>query len=90
MQFKFHLLNINISVTKRWNIVKTKGALVKGGFGHSSVYDSVTKVIYVFGGYHSYGASDTILVDLLYSYNPRHQSWYDLKIFSKSVDIYFH
>ncbi|CAG2113222.1 unnamed protein product [Medioppia subpectinata] len=50
-------------------------AIVKGGFGHSSCYDSLTKVIYVFGGYHSLGASDTILVDLLYGYNYRFKSW---------------
>lgn len=62
-------------VTKMWNLVETRGAFVKGGFGHSSTYDYTTKLIYVFGGYHSLGSSDTVLVDLLYGYNPRHKSW---------------
>ena len=62
-------------MSKKWNIAQTRGALVKGGYGHSSVYDQMTKLIYVFGGYHSYGSSDTVLVDLLYSYNPRNKAW---------------
>lgn len=54
--------------------METKGALVKGGFGHSASYDPVSREIFVFGGYHSYG-SDSVLVDLLYSYNPQYKSW---------------
>ncbi len=57
-------------------MVETRGALVKGGYGHSSSYDYATKLIYVFGGYHSFLSSDTVLVDLLYGYNPRHKSWF--------------
>jgi len=68
-------LDLLIADTMRWHSVRTKGALVKGGYGHTSVYDEATKIIYVYGGYHSYGATDTVLVDLLYGYNPRHKSW---------------
>lgn len=67
-------------MTKSWNLPETRGALVKGGYGHSSIYDYVTKLIYVFGGYHSLGASDTLLVDLLYGYNPRFKSWFALQL----------
>ncbi|XP_054167519.1 attractin-like protein 1 [Oppia nitens] len=62
--------------TRTWQIITTRGAIVKGGFGHSSVYDPMSKLIYVFGGYHSLGSSDTLLVDLLYGYNHRFKSWF--------------
>lgn len=55
-------------------MVKTTGAVVKGGYGHTSQYDHISKIIFIYGGYHSYG-SDSILVDSLYGYNPFHKSW---------------
>lgn len=61
-------------MSKKWVLIQAKGALVKGGYGHTSAYDSVSKLIYVYGGYHSLG-SDSILVDLLYAYNPAQKSW---------------
>lgn len=60
---------------REWRLVKTTGASVKGGYGHSSTYDHITRIIYVFGGFHSVSFADSILVDLLYGYNPREESW---------------
>uniref|UniRef100_A0A674JRZ3 Attractin-like protein 1 n=1 Tax=Terrapene triunguis TaxID=2587831 RepID=A0A674JRZ3_9SAUR len=34
-----------------WLVPETKGAIVQGGYGHTSVYDEMTKSIYVHGGY---------------------------------------
>ncbi|RWS30423.1 attractin-like protein [Leptotrombidium deliense] len=62
---------------KKWGMIVTRGALVKGGFGHSSVYDEKTDNIYVYGGYHSYG-TDSILVDLLYAFDASKHSWKQL------------
>ena len=47
---------------------------MKGGYGHTSEFDPISKLIYVYGGYHSLG-SDSILVDMLYAYNPFQKIW---------------
>ncbi|XP_074598114.1 attractin-like protein dsd isoform X2 [Brevipalpus obovatus] len=57
-----------------WTLVETSGALVRGGFGHSSSYYPEKDLIYVYGGYHS-SSSDPQLVDLLYSYSPTRKTW---------------
>lgn len=57
-----------------WTVVSTNGAHVKGGYGHTSVYYPENNLIYVHGGYHS-SLSDSILVDLLYSYHPDKKTW---------------
>ncbi|XP_076363858.1 LOW QUALITY PROTEIN: attractin-like protein 1 [Tachypleus tridentatus] len=57
-----------------WKTVQTNGAIVKGGYGHTSVYDEATQFIYVHGGYHSQGEWGEV-VDVLYAYHPFHQSW---------------
>nr|XP_027202331.1 attractin-like protein 1 [Dermatophagoides pteronyssinus] len=69
-----HVQNYNID-TNEWKLVKTTGASVKGGFGHTSTYDHITRFIYVFGGYHSSSFADNVLVDFLYSYDPKKESW---------------
>ena len=51
---------------------------MKGGFGHTSTYDHLSRLIYVFGGYHSLNFADNLLVDLLYAYDPKKESWYEL------------
>ena len=58
-----------------WDIVDTTGAMVKGGYGHSSVYDASTGLVYVHGGYHSGSASSYALSDSMYAFNPRSKSW---------------
>lgn len=60
--------------TDKWEIVQTKGAIVKGGYGHSTVYDAVKLQILVFGGYHSQTTTG-VVVDYLYSYQPFERVW---------------
>ncbi|XP_064465607.1 attractin-like protein 1 isoform X2 [Ornithodoros turicata] len=60
--------------TGKWEIAEAKGAIVKGGYGHSSVYDPVTRQVFVFGGYHSQ-SSTGVVVDYLYSYQPFERIW---------------
>ncbi|ERE80945.1 attractin [Cricetulus griseus] len=51
-----------------WLVPETKGAIVQGGYGHTSVYDEVTKSIYVHGGYKALPGNKYGLVDDLYKY----------------------
>ncbi|XP_071089503.1 attractin-like protein 1 [Haliotis cracherodii] len=62
-----------------WSLVDTIGASVRGGYGHTSVYDPGTKKIYVFGGYKSGSQSSYNLTDMLYSYDPELKKWMILK-----------
>ena len=59
-----------------WSVVNTTGAVVKGGYGHSSVYDELNGVILVHGGYHSMSAATYLLTDALYEFNPNTSAWY--------------
>ncbi|KAG1676691.1 Attractin-like protein 1 [Nymphon striatum] len=61
--------------SREWLIVKSNGAIVKGGYGHSSVFDPKSKLIYVHGGYQSDTPTAYTLVDSLYSYNPDTYTW---------------
>lgn len=66
------------AVTGMWTTLETKGAVVQGGYGHSSVYENNTGKIFVYGGYHSAmtsGSSSYNLTDRLYSYDPTEHSW---------------
>ncbi|XP_074640642.1 attractin-like protein 1 [Tubulanus polymorphus] len=58
-----------------WSLAVTNGAIVKGGYGHSSVYDAVTGSILVHGGYHSLTATSYYLSDTLYSYKHISNTW---------------
>ncbi|KAG2462460.1 ATRN1 protein, partial [Polypterus senegalus] len=62
-----------------WLVLETKGAIVQGGYGHSSVYDSMSKSVYVHGGYKALPASKYGLVDDLYKYEVRTRTWTILK-----------
>lgn len=60
---------------QQWNVITSSGALVQGSYGHSSVWDPLTKRIFVYGGYQSesslaYGPTDT-----LYSFDPSQKIW---------------
>ena len=59
-----------------WKIPETNGAIVKGGYGHSSVYDPDTGLIYIHGGYHSGSATSYYLADSLYSYDIKSKRWW--------------
>lgn len=61
--------------TREWEIIKTVGFPVKGGYGHSSAYDSLTNLIYVYGGYVSESQSTQALTSRLYSYDPNRYVW---------------
>jgi N-acetylneuraminic acid mutarotase len=55
--------------------VSSSGALVQGSYGHSSVWDPLTKRIYVYGGYQSESSSAYGLTDALHSYDPALRVW---------------
>lgn len=61
--------------SRLWSSVSTTGALVKGGYGQSSVYDESTGLIYVHGGYQSQSFSAYLLSDALYAFNPNTSAW---------------
>ncbi|PKU48492.1 attractin [Limosa lapponica baueri] len=65
--------------TNTWNILQTSGALVQGGYGHSSVYDSSTRSIYIHGGYKAFSANKYRLADDLYKYEVDSRMWTILK-----------
>lgn len=45
------LFTVPFAVKNTWSVLETRGALVQGGYGHSSVYDPQTHSIYIHGGY---------------------------------------
>lgn len=53
----------------------TKGAQVKGSYGHTSVYYEETGEILVYGGYQSGSISQYSLTDKLYAYRPKERIW---------------
>ncbi|OCT99037.1 hypothetical protein XELAEV_18004837mg [Xenopus laevis] len=65
--------------TNVWEIVPTQGALVQGGYGHSSVYDEKSRYIYIHGGYKAFTANKYRLADDLYRYSVDDRSWMILK-----------
>ncbi|XP_029819569.1 attractin, partial [Manacus vitellinus] len=67
------------SVTNTWSILQTSGALVQGGYGHSSVYDPNTRSIYIHGGYKAFSANKYRLADDLYKYEVDSRMWTILK-----------
>uniref|UniRef100_UPI000B4CA86C attractin-like n=1 Tax=Lonchura striata TaxID=40157 RepID=UPI000B4CA86C len=62
-------------VTNTWSILQTSGALVQGGYGHSSVYDPNTRSIYIHGGYKAFSANKYRLADDLYKYEVDSRMW---------------
>ncbi|XP_041323260.1 attractin [Pyrgilauda ruficollis] len=66
-------------VTNTWSILQTSGALVQGGYGHSSVYDPSTRSIYIHGGYKAFSANKYRLADDLYKYEVDSRMWTILK-----------
>lgn len=58
-----------------WLVPETKGAIVQGGYGHTSVYDELTKSVYVHGGYKALPGNKYGLVDDLYKYEVNTRTW---------------
>ncbi|XP_041426077.1 attractin-like protein 1 [Xenopus laevis] len=62
-----------------WLVPETRGAIVQGGYGHTSVYEPVTKSIYIHGGYKALPGNKYGLVDDLYRYEVNTRTWTILK-----------
>ncbi|XP_064629979.1 attractin-like protein 1 isoform X2 [Lineus longissimus] len=60
---------------QKWSLAQTTGAIVKGGYAHSSVYDLTTEAFYVHAGYLSGSTNHYVLADTLYSYQPKKRKW---------------
>nr|XP_022341694.1 attractin-like protein 1 isoform X2 [Crassostrea virginica] len=71
-----------------WTVPRTRGALVQGGYGHSSVYYPATDRIYIYGGYHARTTSNYDLTDQLYSFEPATRTW--IKLSSNQLPRYLH
>ena len=67
MMMMITVVNVLMVEGNTWSVVNTTGAVVKGSYGHSSVYDELTGVILVHGGYHSMSAATYLLTDALLS-----------------------
>ena len=60
---------------KEWSIVPASGYPVRGGFGHTSVFDEITNRIYVYGGYVSTASTAAGLSNDLYSFDHIVKKW---------------
>uniref|UniRef100_A0A7N6C2W6 Attractin n=1 Tax=Anabas testudineus TaxID=64144 RepID=A0A7N6C2W6_ANATE len=58
-----------------WSMVSTDGALVQGGYGHSSVFDPGTRAIYIHGGYKAFSANKYGLAGDLYKFDVDKRKW---------------
>lgn len=61
--------------TREWKIVQTVGFPVKGGYGHSASYDTLSEKIYVYGGILSESESQQMISGRVYSYEPSTTTW---------------
>lgn len=75
MDRNYPCFGTHFSVTNTWSILQTSGALVQGGYGHSSVYDPNTRSIYIHGGYKAFSANKYRLADDLYKYEVDSRMW---------------
>ena len=65
---------IDIPETGRWTVYDTPTDIIGPTYGHSSAYDPVKKLIYVHGGFTSYGSKDEPSTELTV-YNPITRVW---------------
>lgn len=65
----------SVAGSNSWLVPETKGAIVQGGYGHTSVYDELTKSVYVHGGYKALPGNKYGLVDDLYRYEVNTRTW---------------
>ena len=56
-------------------MVSAEGAVVQGGYGHSSVYDEASGCVFVHGGYKSLSNNKYGLVDHMYRYHVHTKTW---------------
>uniref|UniRef100_A0A3B3DQB2 Attractin-like 1a n=1 Tax=Oryzias melastigma TaxID=30732 RepID=A0A3B3DQB2_ORYME len=62
-----------------WQVVTTGGAVVQGGYGHTSVYEEASGCVYVHGGYKALSSNKYGLVDHLYRYHVNKKTWLVLR-----------
>uniref|UniRef100_A0A3P9DQ12 Attractin-like 1a n=1 Tax=Maylandia zebra TaxID=106582 RepID=A0A3P9DQ12_9CICH len=62
-----------------WQVVSSGGAVVQGGYGHSSVYDEASGCVFVHGGYKALNNNKYGLVDHMYRYHVHTRTWLILK-----------
>ncbi|XP_027862351.1 attractin-like protein 1 isoform X2 [Xiphophorus couchianus] len=62
-----------------WQVVSVGGAMVQGGYGHSSVYDQAGGCVYVHGGYMALSHNKYGLVDHMYRYSVATRTWLILR-----------
>ncbi|MEQ2248099.1 Attractin-like protein 1, partial [Ilyodon furcidens] len=62
-----------------WQVVSVGGAVVQGGYGHSSVYDEASGCVYVHGGYKALSNNKYGLVDHMYRYSVGARTWLILR-----------
>ncbi|XP_077586752.1 attractin isoform X1 [Stigmatopora nigra] len=59
----------------QWSVAATDGALIQGGYGHSSVFDAATRAIYVHGGYKAFSTNKCGLTGDLYRLDVDTRKW---------------
>ena len=61
--------------TDEWHVVDTIGYPVRATYGHSSVYDSESNLVFVYGGYASESSLNQAATNRLYSYHTIDRKW---------------
>ena len=69
------MLKQKYTLLQEWSIHPTTGYPVRGGFGHSSVWDHITNRIYVYGGYVSTASTAAVITNSIYSLDPITRHW---------------
>ncbi|XP_016519117.1 attractin-like protein 1 isoform X2 [Poecilia formosa] len=62
-----------------WQVVSVGGAVVQGGYAHSSVYDQAGGCVYIHGGYTALSNNKYGLVDHMYRYVVSTRTWLILR-----------
>uniref|UniRef100_A0A3Q1F7U7 EGF-like domain-containing protein n=1 Tax=Acanthochromis polyacanthus TaxID=80966 RepID=A0A3Q1F7U7_9TELE len=62
-----------------WQVVSAGGAVVQGGYGHSSVLDEASGCVFVHGGYKALSNNKYGLVDHMYRYHVHTKTWLILR-----------
>lgn len=62
-------------VKNEWSVLDPQGALVQGGYGHSSAYDPHSRSIFIHGGYKAFSANKYGLAGDLYRYDVDKNMW---------------
>lgn len=61
--------------TGKWSVHGPQGALLKGSYGHSSVWDEHSRLVYVYGGHLSDNIATYSLSNLLHALDPDTMTW---------------